>query len=82
MELVVVLAPEMDEAGRTRYNAAGTVGKLTIAELRRKLDNLRVPIELGGDTRLQAALARFTASFEVCTDSTTFENLLDARPAD
>lgn len=82
LELVVVLAPEMDEAGRTRYNAAGTVGKLTIAELRRKLDNLRVPIELGGDTRLQAALARFTASFEVCTDSTTFENLLDARPAD
>ncbi len=76
LKLLVTLSTEMDEGGRTRYNTAGTVGKLTIAELRRRFDNLRMPIELGGNARLQAALARFSASFAACEDSTTFETLL------
>lgn len=76
LQLVVTLSKDMDEHGKTRYNAAGPVAKLTIAELRRKLDSMRVPIELGGTVCQQAALARFSESFNACTDTITFEELL------
>ena len=76
LKLLVTLSPEMDEDGRTRYNSAGPVGKLSIADLRRRFDNLRMPIELGGNACLQAALARFSASFAACEDTTTLETLL------
>lgn len=76
LKLIVALAPEMDEQGKTRYNAAGTVGKTTIADLRAKFDTLRKPIELGGNPELQNALTRFSASFSACTDVTKLEELL------
>lgn len=78
LKLIVALAPEMDEQGKTHYNAAGTVGKLTIGELRAKFDNLRSPIELGGNAKIQKALGQFTASFNLCKEpAPTLENLLD-----
>lgn len=76
LKLVVSLASEMDEDGKKRYNAAGTVCKLTLAELRHKFDNLRQTVDLGGSVCQQAALARFSESFNACTDETTFEELL------
>lgn len=77
-KLIVSLASEMDAQGKTRYNTAGTVADMTIANLRKIFDNLRAPIELGGDPEVRAALARFAASFTACNDATTLQELRNA----
>lgn len=75
LKLIETLAA--DETGKTRYSLPVTTPKVTIAELRKKFDNLRLPIELGGDEELRKALTCFTASFDACSDSTTLEKLLE-----
>lgn len=77
LKLVEVCSRERDEDGKRRYIPAGEfVSTLSIAELRRRFDNLRTPIELGGSTPIQMALTRFSASFSACKDETTLGELL------
>lgn len=73
-KMLVALADGGD--GEVRYNAAGTVGKMTVRELKRRFDNLREPLTLGGNAELCAALARFSQAFSACSDETTLEELL------
>ena len=74
MKLVSALAP--DETGKTRYAAAGTLNRITLADLRDKFDTIRKKISFAGDEKLHAALAKFSASFETAEDSVTLESLL------
>ena len=76
-KFIVALAPEMDFRGKTRYNAAGTVAKTSIADLRRRFDNLRADISLGGSKNVCSARERFLASFDDYADSETLDSLLD-----
>lgn len=71
--LFVALA---DDGGELRYNTAGTVAKITIAEIKQRFDNLREPLVLGGNAEIRAALTRFTEAFLACRDKTTLEELL------
>ncbi|MGN0834355.1 MAG: YihY/virulence factor BrkB family protein [Candidatus Spyradosoma sp.] len=78
LKLISALAPEMDPDGKTRYVAAGTLNRITVAELREKFDTIRKKIRLGGDAELHAALEKFSASFETAEDSVALESLLRA----
>ncbi len=75
-KMLVAVADE--DSGEPRYNTAGTVAKMTIAELKRRFDNLREPLALGGNAALRAALARFSETFSACRDETTLEELESA----
>lgn len=77
-KMLVPLA-ETDD-GETRYNTAGTVAKMTLGEVKKRLDNLREPLALGGDDELRAACKRFSAAFDA-DDATTFDELLAASRA-
>lgn len=77
LDLKLVKKLAADESGKTRYSLAVPTPKISIAELRRKFDNLRVPIEIGGDETLRKALARFSESFNACSDSACLEKLLE-----
>ena len=77
-KMLVAVADE--STGETRYNTAGTVAKMTVAELKRRFDNLREPLALGGDAHLRAALDRFSGAFLACRDEITLEGLLESAP--
>lgn len=62
------------------YNAAGWLYcDTTIADLRRKFDNIREPIELGGNALVRNALKQFSASFEMNPDTTKLTDLLEKK---
>lgn len=79
-KLIVKLDEEsLGRDGEACYNAAGTVPEMTVADLKKRFDNLRSPLVLGGNAELRAALERFSATFSVCGESaekTTLKDLL------
>lgn len=73
-KMLVALADGDD--GEVRYNTTGTVGKMTIRELKQRFDNLREPLTLGGNAEICSALARFSQAFSACGDETSLDELL------
>lgn len=74
LEFISALAP--DETGKTRYSAAGTLNRITVAELRERFDTIRKKIRLGGDAELQDALEKFSSLRGSDEDAATLESLL------
>lgn len=71
----LIVALDETESGEPCYNTAGTVAAMTLGELKKRFDNLRSPLVLGGNAEVRAALARFSALFDSSRDSVTLGEL-------
>ena len=49
---------------------------MTVSEIKRRFDNLREPLFLGGDREIRVALKRFSRAFFACRDTMTVDELL------
>jgi len=67
---------EKKSDGEPCYNTAGTVAELSVGEIRERFDNLRKPLELGGNGKIRSALGRFSKTFEIAQDATKMRELL------
>lgn len=72
-KLIVQIAEQ--HGGEVRYNTAGTVANLSVGEIKRRFDNLREPLKLGGNAEICAAVERFSAIFDAEQDATTMSAL-------
>lgn len=79
-EKLIVALDAAEHRGEICYNTAGTVGKMTLGELKKRFDNLRSPLALGGNAEVHAALTRFSAMFDVANDPVTLEELFQNAP--
>lgn len=63
------------DGGEARYNTTGTVARMSIVDIKRRFDNLREPLVLGGELEIRRALKRFSRAFLACRDTVTVEEL-------
>lgn len=76
LEAQGMIVPLASDGGETRYNTTGSVPKMTVSEIKRRFDNLREPLFLGGDREIRVALKRFSRAFFACRDTMTVDELL------
>ncbi len=91
LNLILERVPEAGDSGAKRYSAELPVGKMTISEIRAKFDNFcpnetgvsdhnpnnaNRGLELGGNATVRAALAEFSATFDLGKNNKTLESLL------
>ena len=76
LEAQGMIVPLASDGNETRYNTTGSVPKMTVSEIKRRFDNLREPLFLGGDREIRLALKRFSRAFFACRDTMTVDELL------